>query len=121
MLTDFDIDLDFDPNTRFGVAYAFIIDEVVVYTIAAKYAFGEIIDAFTSVEDASNGVIGEYKVSFFKDGVLIDTLQTREIVHAVLLSHPIIVKLDNSNPIFRHIEPAWGYVNGAFVAPTGWV
>jgi hypothetical protein len=135
MLTDKDIDTQFDESWKVAdgaKAIAFIIDEEVVHTMAAKFAMHDlllnftiepdaenrtVIDLTNSVVEENNEDIGLYKLNFIKNNEVIETISTsQEILQAVLLSDPIAVVLQ---PEIKKlgVYPGWGYKNLDFIRP----
>jgi hypothetical protein len=135
MLTDKDIDTQFDESWKVedgGKALAFIIDEEVVHTMAAKFAMHDLLLKFATgfdvegraVIDLTNSVVQEdsedpklYKLNFIKNNEIIETILTsQEILQAIMLSDPIIVVLQ---PEIKKlgVYPGWGYKNLDFIRP----
>lgn len=126
MLFDVDININFDENwtvEQGGKALAFVIDENVVHTVAAKNQFYSLLSNFISGTDVagreiinlSNSVVeSESNLNFVKNGEVIESLSTtQDVLKAVLLSDPIIVVL---RPEIERIgvEPGWKYINQTF-------
>lgn len=127
MLFDVDVDINFDENWTLeqgAKALAFIIDDNVVHTMAAKNEFYSLLSNFTFGTDSSgrelisllNSVVEfEGNLNFVKNGETIESLSTtQEILKVVLLSDPVIVVL---RPEVERlgVEPGWKYENQTFI------
>ena len=132
MLYDLDIDTNFDSSwtpEHGGKAIAFVIDDTVVYTMAAKNTFFNLLLNFDYVNDVEGRIVidlsnlvledssskeGEYVINFTKNNQIIETISTKqEILNAILLSNPKLVIL---RPEVKKlgVEPGWKYVEGIF-------
>ena len=132
MLTDKDINIHFDDSWTTeigGKAIAFIINDDVVHTMAAKFAFHDLllnfsleVDSFgRTVIDLSNSVLEdsvigeEFKLNFVKNNEIIDSIITsQENLKAILLSDPIVVVLQPEVKILG-VEPGWKYIDQEFI------
>lgn len=134
MLNDVDIDTNIDTSWTKedgGKALAFVIDDNVVYTMAAKLPFYNLLVNFIIKTDQENREIvllnnnvvevnnneTFFELNFYKDGQILETITTnQEILRAVLLSNPTIVVL---KPEVKRlgVEPGWIYKNENFIKP----
>ena len=132
MLTDVDINVVDDENWTLEMgakALAFVINNDVVHTIAAKLDFYNlllnfsvdpdiegrtIINLANSVTQENNEESGLYILNFIKNNETIETISTsEEILQAVLLSDPLVVVLQPEIKILG-VEPGWKYIDQKF-------
>ena len=131
MLTDKDINIHFDDSWTTevgGKAIAFVINNSVVHTMAAKLDFYNLLLNFSSGTDSSgrtvidlsesvleDAIIGEnYKLDFVKNGEIINSILTsQENLKAILLSDPIVIVLQPEVKILG-VEPGWTYIDQEF-------
>ena len=132
MLTDKDINIHFDDTWTTeigGKAMAFVINNTVVHTMPAKFAFYDLLLNFSSGTDSSGRTVidlsenvledsnidEEYKLNFIKDGEMVDSIITsQENLKAILLSDPTIIVLQPEIKILG-VEPGWTYIDQEFV------
>jgi hypothetical protein len=132
MLTDIDINVVNDENWTLEMgakALAFVINNNVVHTLAAKLDFYNLLLNFSvdpdtegrTVIDLTNVVVeqnseesGLYILNFIKNNETIETISTsEEILQAVLLSDPLVVVLQPEIKILG-VEPGWKYIDQRF-------
>ena len=132
MLTDIDINVVGDENWTLEMgakALAFVINNNVVHTLAAKLDFYNLLLNFSvdpdtegrTVIDLTNVVVeqnseesGLYILNFIKNNETIETISTsEEILQAVLLSDPLVVVLQPEIKILG-VEPGWKYIDQRF-------
>ena len=132
MLTDIDINVVDDEywTLEMGAkALAFVINNDVVHTIAAKLDFYNLLLNFSvdpdiegrTIIDLANSVTQEnneeselYILNFIKNNETIETISTsEEILQAVLLSDPLVVVLQPEIKILG-VEPGWKYIDQKF-------
>ena len=132
MLTDIDINVVNDENWTLEMgakALAFVINNDVVHTLAAKLDFYNLLLNFSvdpdtegrTVIDLTNVVVeqnseesGLYILNFIKNNETIETISTsEEILQAVLLSDPLVVVLQPEIKILG-VEPGWKYIDPKF-------
>ena len=95
MLTDDSIDFIFDNNSHEGVAIGFLMDDDMVYDIAAWKTFYDLLleaDTFKDLSEDYPEWLG-ITVGFYKGEEYLDSLQTTEYFGSILLSNPTIVDL----------------------------
>ena len=132
MLTDIDINVVDDENWTLEMgakALAFVINNDVVHTLAAKLDFYNLLLNFSvdpdiegrTVINLANSVVEEnseesglYILNFIKNNETIETISTsEEILQAVLLSDPLVVVLQPEIKILGD-EPGWKYIDQKF-------
>jgi hypothetical protein len=132
MLTDIDINVVDDENWTLEMgakALAFVINNDVVHTLAAKLDFYNLLLNFSvdpdiegrTVINLANSVVEEnseesglYILNFIKNNETIETISTsEEILQAVLLSDPLVVVLQPEIKILG-VEPGWKYIDQKF-------
>jgi hypothetical protein len=132
MLTDIDINVVNDEKWTLEMgakALAFVINNNVVHTLAAKLDFYNLLLNFSvdpdtegrTVIDLTNVVVeqnseesGLYILNFIKNNETIETISTsEEILQAVLLSDPLVVVLQPEIKILG-VEPGWKYIDQKF-------
>lgn len=135
MLLDSQFDTSYDATWTVedgGKAIAIVIDEDVVFCIAAQLAFHQLLLNFVSGQDAggrdvadlSGAVIensresdGSILLDFVKNGEVIETIKTQqEMLATILLSSPKAIVL-RPEVVVLGVEPGWFYRDGDFVKP----
>lgn len=108
-----------DNNIEGGKPLAFIIDGIVVETLATDKWFSDLMETIEEFRDNPEHSSGSlYAVDLIKNGDLIDTLLCPEKIRAILMSSPTLIGwTKEKNKYAEIIGVGWKYFNNDFIIP----
>jgi hypothetical protein len=108
-----------DNNIEGGKPLAFIIDSIVVETMATDRWFADLMESVDSFqENLTESRENFYAIDLIKDNQIIETLVCSEKIRAILLSNPVVVGYTLEQHKYAEIvTDGWSYVNGDFIIP----